>query len=116
MTNDPAVERAKYLDWCSARVAEQFLRLTPEETYALAEEAVREEPRAAVVFGEVGGSGSGGGAGVASAHRIMVERVTEVLVARLGLPSFEEWREAYRRDPAVYDRDLLGFWRAASDP
>lgn len=46
----------------------------------------------------------------------MVERVTEVLVARLGLPSFEEWREAYRRDPAVYDRDLLGFWRAASDP
>ena len=33
------VLRAKYLDWCSARIADRFLRLTPEEIYKLAERA-----------------------------------------------------------------------------
>lgn len=28
--------RAKYLDWCSARIAERFLDLSPEEIYELA--------------------------------------------------------------------------------
>ncbi len=30
------IRRAKYLDWCSARLAEQFLDLSPEQIYELA--------------------------------------------------------------------------------
>jgi len=39
MTEDPADRkflRAKYLDWCSARVAEHCLALTPDQIYQLA--------------------------------------------------------------------------------
>src|SRR5690625_1243055 len=42
MTTDPAGEeilRAKYLDWCSARIADRFLELTPDQIYELAHPA-----------------------------------------------------------------------------
>lgn len=42
------------------------------------------------------------------------QRVLE-LAAKLQLPSFEEWVELYRANPAAYDRMLLGF-RAAKPP
>lgn len=41
----------------------------------------------------------------------VMERATAVLAAQTELPSFEEWSAAYRRDPARYDEDLIGFWR-----
>jgi len=37
-----AVLRAKYLDYCSARISEVFLSLTDEHTYQLMEEAALE--------------------------------------------------------------------------
>jgi len=40
-----------------------------------------------------------------------VERVTEVLTARLGLPPFEEWVAMYRAAPDRYEAELLGLWR-----
>jgi hypothetical protein len=47
---------------------------------------------------------------IASFRRI-VARVTEVLASTVPLPSFEDWAESYRRSPARYDEELLGFWR-----
>jgi hypothetical protein len=44
------VLEAKYLDWCSARLADRFLRLSPDEIYALAEEG---SPGDAVPPGEL---------------------------------------------------------------
>jgi hypothetical protein len=41
---------AKYLDWCSARLADRFLRLTPDEIYDLAQEG---SPEGAVPPGEL---------------------------------------------------------------
>jgi hypothetical protein len=38
---DPVL-RAKYLDYCSARISEVFLSMTDEHTYELMEEAARE--------------------------------------------------------------------------
>ena len=37
--SEDAILRAKYLDWCSARIAERFLALSPDEIYQLAERA-----------------------------------------------------------------------------
>jgi hypothetical protein len=98
--------RAKYLDWCSARLAERFLDLSPEEIYELAQPA-------------------GGAEGVATegrsvlphptddSYRQLVERVTEALLVRVPLPSFEQWAEAYAEDPARFDAELLGLWKEA---
>lgn len=113
--DDLSVLRSKYHDWCSARVADRFVELTPEEIYELAHAG--------------GGDGSEGrmrGSAEASAstdagafsleeagYSEMVRRVTEALATSMELPPFDAWAESYRRDPARYDREMLGFWRGA---
>ena len=99
--------RAKYLDWCSARVAERFLALTPEEIYELA----RPEP----TLDELDrGSGPFPVSPPHESYTALVQRVTESLLGRVPLPAFEAWRESYRRAPARYDAEMLGFWKDAS--
>lgn len=94
--------RAKYLDWCSARIAERFLDLSPEEIYALArpdgetELAGLSPPLPRVEEGS---------------YRALVQRVTESLLGRMSLPGFEEWRAAYAVSPERYDAEMLGFWK-----
>lgn len=128
-SSDPVL-RAKYLDWCSARVANRFVKLTPEEIYQLAERAAREhqvrgreraglpsareaspgsEARTDAV-GETTGS-EDRALGADMSFRAIVERVTEALTAELNLPDFDEWAAAYRSDPARFDGELLGLWR-----
>lgn len=91
---DPADERvlrAKYFDWCSARVAERFVSLDVKEIYQLA----------------------GGGADMPFSE--VVDRATEALAAQMSLPTFEAWVAAYRADPQKYEEDLAGFWRDQVD-
>jgi hypothetical protein len=113
---DDPVLRAKYLDWCSARVAERFVKLTPEEIYALAEQASQSP-------GSRPGSDAAADAIAAAAPRVapvdaasasfktIVEQVTAALAAELVLPGFDAWAAAYREDPSRYDGELLGLWR-----
>ena len=111
--DDLSVLRSKYHDWCSARVADRFVELTPEEIYELA-------------HARAGGGGEGRMRGVPGAsasedadafsldeagYTELVRRVTEVLATTMELPSFDDWAEGYRRDPARYDGEMLGFWR-----
>jgi hypothetical protein len=99
------VLRAKYLDWCSARVADHFLALSPDEIFELAERATH------------AGERTGGRSLSASvpqgplAYRDVVERVTGVLAEQLDLPAFDEWLELYRQAPDAVEAELLGFWR-----
>ncbi len=105
MAADPEqgrVLRAKYLDWCSARLADRFLHLTPDEIYELSQ---RVEPEGASA-GE-----SERGVGTELSYRSVVERVTEVLKSRIQLPTYEEWSAAYTEAPERFDDELLGFWR-----
>lgn len=123
---DDPVLRAKYLDWCSARLAERFIRMTPEEIYQLAEQAsndpigqARAKPRLlssseitdATRPDETGASQAD--AEAQTSFRSLVERVTEALTLELRLPRFDEWSAAYREDPTRFDGDLLGVWREA---
>jgi hypothetical protein len=98
--------RAKYLDWCSARIAERFLQLTPEEIYELAETASRDDDES--LRGAVAVPGRGGDD---MPFRWMVGRVTEALAVSLRLPTLEEWWAAYSEAPERYESELLGFWR-----
>lgn len=96
--------RAKYLDWCSARIAERFLELDPEEIYEMARPAeVAEAGHSPSVPSAAGES-----------YRVLVQRATELLLERMSLPPFEEWRRSYAADPGRYDAELLGFWKDAS--
>jgi hypothetical protein len=109
--------RAKYLDWCSARLADRFLALSPDEIYELAERASHGREDAHVAIGASGSAAwpintrNLAEAAVTEPEnfRILIARVTEVLAETL--PTYEDWVEAYQADPARYDEELLGFWR-----
>ncbi len=107
MAADADLERvlwAKYLDWCSARLVERFLQLTPDQIYELAQQAEAEP--------ELGVGGEAAQAvGTEVAHRSVVARVTEALQARMQLPSFAEWSAAYAEAPERFEEELLGLWR-----
>lgn len=145
MSIEPADERilrAKYLDWCSARLADRFLALTPDQIYDLAHESLRRDSapnaaRASVPADEArpkapGAAGAGvaplsvsapdaagvgavgaarGGVDGGESYRELVARVTEVLAARVGLPSYDAWLTAYKKSPEQFEAELLGLWR-----
>jgi len=98
---------SKYFDWCSARLAERFLQLSPVEIYELAERGPTEQgrPSLGLTPGIVPDAGS-------STFQDVVARVTEVLAHELQLPSFDVWVAEYRRAPEQFDAEMLGLWRA----
>lgn len=101
--------RAKYLDWCSAQVADHFLALSPDEIFELAERSSRED----VPTEERPASSMQPDSDELSSYRTVVERVTEVLTQQLELPTFAEWVELYRSNPGAVEARLLGFWKEA---
>ncbi len=115
---EDARRRAKYHDWCSAKIVEQFLSLSPEEVYELARTEERVRERAAAVGPEVASRLSesvtlGAGApGQDASFQQLVQRVTEVLLERTDLPSFEEWSAAYGEEPERFEAEMLGFWKS----
>jgi hypothetical protein len=92
------VLRAKYLDYCSSQVAEHLLRLSPDEIYVLAQEALRAYGRESE-----------------PSYEQMVRLATEGVSQRLTLPLFEQWADEYERDPARYDDQLIGLWESELD-
>ena len=128
--SEERVLRAKYLDWCSARIAERFLQLSPDEIYQLAERASRGQadtarPLASLSSFNLSSSEPDWRAAVEQAvaavaddgteesvsYRALMARVTEVLADQLELPTLEEWSAAYSEAPEDFDSVMLGFWR-----
>lgn len=97
MATDDDVLRAKYLDWCSARVADRLFRLPPEQIYELTR--------------ALGGDDEPG-----ADFRAIVGRLTEALTRELGLPGFDEWQRQYEESPQQFEADMIGFWREVSRP
>jgi hypothetical protein len=93
------VLRAKYLDYCSARVADLLLRLTPDEMYVLAQDAAR----------ELEGRGDG-----PLSYTEIVRLATDRISRKLDLPDFPRWVVEYRADPESFEKELLGLWE--TDP
>jgi len=91
-------------------VADQFLALSPDEIFELAERAAREDGNVA----DRSFSASMGEVSDLTSYRALVERVTEVLADQMDLPTFEEWLELYRRSPESVESQLLGFWKEQS--
>ncbi len=89
------VLRAKYLDFCSARLTEVFLSLSEERIYRLVEEAAREANL------QVG----------ALNFQTMVRLVTKKLEQSVPLPDLQTWAREYSADPARFDEHLMGLWK-----
>ena len=87
--------RAKYLDFCSAQVADMLLLLSPDEMYVLAQDAARE----AGMTGELG-------------YEQIVTLATERISKKLALPPFDVWALDYQENPERYEQYLLGFWES----
>lgn len=93
------VLRAKYLDYCSARVCDVFLELEEERVFELARRAERK---------------SGAEQGVLN-FRDLAALLVEQLVGDMSLPDFESWSKDYRENPEAYDPHLLGLWKSMVD-
>ena len=89
------VLRAKYLDYCSAQLADLLLYLSPDEIYLLAQRAHREK-------------GSEGDL----SYMEMVRLATDWLSRKVALPPFDIWLDDYRLHPDLYEEYLLGLWEA----
>jgi hypothetical protein len=85
--------KAKYLDFCSAQVADILLLLSPDEMFVLAQDAAKE----AGMTGELG-------------YEQIVTLATERVSRKLALPPFDVWARDYEEDPERYDQYLMGFW------
>lgn len=99
--SDDLVLRAKYLDYCSARVADVLLRLSPDEMFLLAEEAARE---------------SGRRGDTPPSYDEIVRLATERISRTLTLPEYESWIREYRADPERFEREMLGLWESGLNP
>ncbi|MFO8175005.1 MAG: hypothetical protein R6T96_12030 [Longimicrobiales bacterium] len=93
------VLRAKYLDYCSAQVADILLLLSPDEMYVLAQDAARESD----FSGDLG-------------YEEIVKMATERVARKLALPPFETWVLDYLEHPERYEQYLMGFWEAEHPP
>ena len=89
------VLRAKYLDYCSAQLADLLLFLSPDEIYLIAQRAAQER----------------GDSGEVSYTR-MVQVATEWLSRKITLPPFEIWVEDYLSHPDRYDEYFMGLWES----
>jgi hypothetical protein len=92
------VLRAKYLDYCSAQVADLLVYLSPDEIYLLAHRAYREE----------------GGAGDIT-YVEMVRVATDWLSRRIALPPFDVWLEDYRAHPEQHEEYFMGLWESEAE-
>ena len=97
--HEEPVLRAKYRDYCSARVADAILALTPEEIYTLAEAGARSAGEAAP-----------------STYDQAIRLATGTIRDRLELPDFEDWAPQYAANPERFDPYLMGFWQEEKEP
>jgi hypothetical protein len=90
-----AVLRAKYLDYCSAQVADILLLLSPDEMFVLAQDAAREAR-----------------VGPDLSYEQIVDLATGRVSRKLALPEFEDWVREYEADPGRFEEELIGLWES----
>ena len=92
---DSEVLHAKYLDYCSAQVADLLLFLTPDDIYVLAPRAARDRGESSEL-----------------SYMRMVQIATDWLARKITLPPFEVWLADYRAHPDRYEDYFMGLWES----
>jgi hypothetical protein len=87
--------REKYLDYCSAQLADLLLYLSPDEIYVLAERVSADDlPYDQRVYSRI------------------VEVATRWLADSVMLPPFEVWARDYAAHPERYEAYFMGLWES----
>ena len=94
----PEVLRAKYLDYCSAQLADLLLFLSPDEIYLLAQKAARESEEPSDV-----------------SYARMVQVATRWLSDKVVLPPYDLWVEDYLAHPDRYEEYFMGLWESEAE-
>lgn len=97
--------RARYYDWCSAKIVERIFQLSPEEVWYRAAQ-VQDAP-------EPVGASEDSEAFVSRNVVELVRSLADQVARELALPPFEEWAEAYRTDPAHFEREIVVLERSS---
>ena len=97
--------RRRYLDWCSTQVAKRFLELSLDDVWLRSHLAASLPPAPAETPPSPTSS-------LLAADRIpgyldLVRKTTLLLAREMNLPDYEEWREAYLKDPGGFAHDIL---------
>lgn len=87
---------ARYDEFCSARLTEALLSLSPDEIFLLSQGEFQDER--------------------IPTWEERVKRATDRLARRLPLPSLDEFSKAYRDDPSRFEAESLGLWSRESEP
>ena len=95
---DDPVLHAKYLEYCSAQLADLLLYLTPDEIFVLAQKAAHTR-----------------GAPDEVSYLAMVEVATGWLAERVALPPFDVWASDYQANPDRYAEYFMGLWESEGD-
>jgi hypothetical protein len=92
--------RARYYDWCSARIAERLVQLSPDEIWHRA--AMLSDAGELFVWQDEQGQAFPPG------NTFFSARVLAHLFAQeLDLPTFEDWVDLYRADPGRFQREMI---------
>ncbi|NIR44568.1 MAG: hypothetical protein GWN99_09765 [Gemmatimonadetes bacterium] len=97
VSDSEEILRAKYYDYCSARVCDVFMELDEARVFELARAA---EERAGVSPGALN-------------FRDLASLLVEQLLGDMSLPDFDSWAEDYKQNPEQYDPYLLGLWKSS---
>jgi hypothetical protein len=91
--------RARYYDWCSAKIVERIFQLSLEEVWY----------RAVHVPAQSDGVAAAEEAEAVLSRNVvdLVRSLAEQVARELHLPAFEEWVQAYRQDPHRFDQEIL---------
>ncbi len=89
--------QGKYLEYCSAQMADLLLYLSPDEIYLMADRASRDAGRPLSADRSYTG---------------LVRAATRWLAMRVALPPFEVWLTDYRQHRDRYESYLMGLWEA----
>lgn len=78
----------RYVDWCSAKVSEHLLALSPEELWFRAHGREAGSAQHPASFSEI------------------VQALSHQVFLELKLPDFGAWRTQYEQDPRPFEDDL----------
>lgn len=88
---------SRYLDWCSAKIAEHILGMPADEVWRRAREAPTASAPPSLFSPE------------------FVQNLSTTLFAELDLPDYLTWRGQYLQDPTRFDQDLAGIHHPEKD-
>lgn len=91
----------RYTHWSAARICKRINEMSSDEMWRMANQTSPAGP--------AGPPHIIPSTDLPPPYLELVAKATLAIARELGLPKFEEWKEAYLQDPALFDREVERF-------